>query len=249
MNLAINLLACCAAASCLLAQTEFDVATVKPSPTEFRGIILGEDGSFRAGGTTLKTLVSSVYDVPEFRIDGGSGWVDTDRWDIEARVSAAQKMTGAAFQLLLRALLEERFHLRATKELKEGDVYFLDLAKSGAKMRPSPDGARPEIRERAGVIASQKLTTELLAATLGRLLHRIVIDRTGLTAAYDVRITWTPEAGEGDPLRSGAALPPGGLEQRSIFAALEEDLGVKLTSGRAQVPSVTILSVERPGAN
>ena len=98
------------------------------------------------------------------------------------------------------------------------------------------------------MIASERLNTTLLVGTLTRYLGRNVIDRTGLTAAYEVYVSWTPEVGEGDPLLAGANPPPG-AEQRSLFAALEEDLGLKLTSGKQDVPAVTIVSAERPGEN
>ena len=246
----IVLIGCLVISNVLVAQTAFDVASVKPSGAGYRGITR-ENGSYRALGVTLKMLVATAYGVPEFSIEGGPGWAGTDRWDIEARAANAESLSGPKIEPPLRSLLEQRFRLRAIKESKEGNVFFLDVAKTGVKMKPAADSAgRPMIGAGNGMIGSNNLTTSLLVSFLTRFLGRTVIDRSGLTAGYEVHITWTPEVGEGDPLLAGAKPPAEArLEQRSIFSALEEDLGLKLTSGKQTIPTVTILSADRPDAN
>ncbi len=236
----------CIAASCLQAQPAFEVASVKPSGTGYQGITTGQNGSFRAIGVTLKALVAWAYGVPEFRVEGGPGWAGSQLWDIDARTNVA----GQPIEPPLRALLEQRFNLRATNESKEGNVFFLDIAKSGVKMRQTTSAEQPRINYSSFFISSPALTVPLLEGVLTRHLGSPVINRTGLTAAYEVYITWTPEVGEGDPGLIGAKPPlEAKIDQRSIFAALEEDLGLKLTSGKSETPLVTILSADRPGGN
>jgi uncharacterized protein (TIGR03435 family) len=232
-------------------QTVFEVASVKPSGTgRFGGTTTSEDGSYRTLGATLNMLVASAYGVPEFNVEGGPNWADSARWDIEAKSNASERLTGAKLETPLRTLLEQRFQLRATKEAKDGNVFFLDVGKSGVKMKAGAAGGRPMIGAGNGMISSNSLTTALLVGFLTRYLGRPVIDRTGLTATYEVYISWTPDAGEGDPLLAGARPPAEArIEARSVFAALEEDLGLRLSSGKQQVPAVTILSAERPGVN
>jgi uncharacterized protein (TIGR03435 family) len=243
-------LACLIAANGLAAQTTFEVASVKPSGTGYRGITR-ENGNFRAMGATLKMLIGTAYGVPDFAIEGGPGWVGSERWDVDARTGNGASLSGPNIEQPLRILLEQRFKVRAIKESKEGSVFLLDVAKSGVKMKPTPEsGGRPMIGAGNGMIGSNNVTTALLASTLTRFLGRPVIDRTGLTAGYEVHITWTPEVGEGDPLLAGAQPPPEArIERRSIFSALEEDLGLKLTPAKQQIPTVTIVSAERPDAN
>ncbi len=237
-------LAFCLASSCLFAQTTFEVASIKESGAGFRGISTTDDGRYSALGVTLKSLIATAYGVPVFRVEGGPGWSNSQLWDVEAK--APEKLSGAAIEAPLAALLESRFKLRVVKELKEGNVFFLDVAKSGVKMKPG--AGRSSVGAGNGMISSPNLTMALLTTTLTRLLGRPVLDRTGLTTGYEVYITWTFEAGEGDPTLS-APRPELNFDKRSIFAALEEDLGLKLSSSKQPIPLVTILSADRPDAN
>jgi len=89
-----------------------------------------------------------------------------------------------------------------------------------------------------------------LARSLGPLVNRIVIDKTGLTGNYDFQVTFTPEG------RGGAfGLPPGGPpvdapaadpNSPSLFTALQEQLGLKLDSQKGPVEVLVIDSVEPP---
>ncbi len=91
------------------------------------------------------------------------------------------------------------------------------------------------------------------AQSLGMFAGRIVLDRTGLTGAYDVNLTWTPDqmprpAGGGDqpPLINGAAVDPNGP---SLFTAVQEQLGLKLDSQRGPVETLVIDHAEKPVEN
>ena len=65
----------------------FDVASVKPSAIDDRRsmIQIQPGGSFRTSGSTLKMLLTFAYDVRDFQIIGGPGWITTDRFDIVAK--------------------------------------------------------------------------------------------------------------------------------------------------------------------
>ena len=67
----------------------------------------------------------------------------------------------------------------------------------------------------------------------------MVLDRTGLTGNFDFELQWTP-----DDLRGGAANPVG--DSPSIFAALREQLGLRLEPQRGPVEFLIVDSVERP---
>lgn len=72
---------------------------------------------------------------------------------------------------------------------------------------------------------------------------RPVVDRTGLEGLFDVEYTFAPQPpSPSTELAAGANVPP-------IFVALEEQLGLKLQSERAQVPVLVVESVERPAEN
>ncbi len=103
----------------------------------------------------------------------------------------------------------------------------------------SSDGtAGSKIRmRRSGVMMSDFAT--FLQGQVGR----PVVDRTGLEGLFDVEYSFAPQPpSPSTELAAGANVPP-------IFVALEEQLGLKLESDRAQVPVLVVESVERPTQN
>jgi uncharacterized protein (TIGR03435 family) len=82
---------------------------------------------------------------------------------------------------------------------------------------------------------------ENLVAALGSYgLSRMVLDRTGLKGMFDFEVRWTPENARGTAGNTQANDAP------SIFAALEEQLGLRLETQRGPVEFLVIDSVERP---
>jgi uncharacterized protein (TIGR03435 family) len=100
---------------------------------------------------------------------------------------------------MIQSLLEERFHLRAHRETKDLPAYELAVAKDGPRFHPIAAGEAP--RRAAGMTAEAartvwrdpRCTMERLRSMLARSLHAPVVDRTGLTATYDLELTWTAE--------------------------------------------------------
>lgn len=74
-----------------------------------------------------------------------------------------------------------------------------------------------------------------LTDALSGILKRKVLDRTGLTGEFDINLKWAP-----DP-----AVDPG----PAIFTAIEEQLGLKLESGKAPIDVLVIDRIERPTEN
>jgi uncharacterized protein (TIGR03435 family) len=92
----------------------------------------------------------------------------------------------------------------------------------------------------------------LLASNLSRTynsnLGRNVMDGTGLSGIFDVHLKWAPDdlAGAGPIASDGPAGASAGL---SLFAALQEQLGLKLESAKGPVEVLVIDHLERPSAN
>jgi len=256
----------------------FDVASVKPSATDDRRsmIQIQPGGSFRTSGSTLKMLLTFAYDVRDFQIIGGPGWITTDRFDIVAKPERSagaenppddpRKMTeeqrktvGDQMRERLRALLAERFQVVLHREAKEQSVYALVVAKGGPKLQPAqakePTGPRgPMMRMGRGELSGQGVELEMLTRTLSSQLGRTVIDRTGLTGNFDFKLTWTPDPGQsaGPPggLPPGAdAPPPPDPNGPSVFTALQEQLGLRLESQKGPVEMLVIDRVEKPSEN
>jgi uncharacterized protein (TIGR03435 family) len=133
----------------------FEVASIKKHPPEggrgMRVSMGGPDVSrFRASNVTAKMLIASAYRVKEFQISGGPDWINSERWDIDAKVEDSlvpelQKLPRQQQEvqqaLMLRPLLADRFKLQVTRSTKEGNVLALVVAKGGPKLKevPPPD--------------------------------------------------------------------------------------------------------------
>jgi uncharacterized protein (TIGR03435 family) len=135
----------------------FEVASVKPNTKTFNEHFLGAAGAFSGvrilpGGTLqaswvdLRGLIRRAYDLKPFQLEGGPGWLDTDKFDIMAR--AGRDATPAELNLMLRTLLAERFGLRVRQESREADVYALTRARSDGRLGPNITPTSPECAER-----------------------------------------------------------------------------------------------------
>ena len=93
-----------------------------------------------------------------------------------------------------------------------------------------------------------------IASQLSRIVGRIVVDKTNLPGAYDLTLTYAPDpglGGRGDlpPLVNGAPPPAAIMDRPSIFAAVQEQLGLKLESTRGPVDVLVIDRAEKPAAD
>jgi uncharacterized protein (TIGR03435 family) len=91
---------------------------------------------------------------------------------------------------------------------------------------------------------------------LSMVLGRPVLDRTGFTGTFDVRLDFAPDeaaaglprsAGAGDPESPAPAVDP--AAPPTIFAAIQEQLGLKIESVKGPVEVLVIDHVERPSQN
>ena len=244
----------------------FEAASVRPSGPDARGFInFLPGGGLRVVGISLKTLITLAYHVRDFQVSGGPAWVNSDRFDINARAEASETTESAPADLTkmtdeqrissaehakerLRHLLEERFQLAIHRETKEQQVYTLVVGKNGPKVKETKDG-NGMMRMGGGMLHGEGVQLDFLATTMSGQLGRLVIDKTGLTGKYYVDLSWTP-----DPGQAGAG-PFGELPQApdpngpSIFTALQEQLGLRLESQKASVETLVIDRVERPSEN
>ena len=237
-------------------QQDFEVASIKRSePGNARGSTFEflPGGGLRIANGTLRAILETAYDVREFQILGGPGWVNSERYDILAR-SVDSLANGAgipndvkAIRLRLQALLRQRFNLEVHRETRELPEYVLEVAKKGPKLIPGdasndPNNARTGIQRSCGQMIGTNATMANLSLMLARQLDRPVLDRTGLTGKYNFQFAWTPDTGpcSGSPDPSNAP---------SIFTALEETLGLRLESIKRPVDSLIIDHADKPSEN
>ena len=230
----------------------FEVATIKPTNPEFRGILVGgfRVGRFSAQGFTLKDLIGYACDVDNRQIFGGPKRCESDRYDVVGKPEKTGPLSQDNAKLMLQTLLTERFKLKIHREKKEMPVYVLTVAKGGLKMKPRTEGdggAPGGMGIKGPKIPGRNTTVQFLAAGLQKLvLDRPFLDETGLTGAYDFDLSWRPDpsqfGGQGDKI-------PGNPDDPDLFAAMQEQLGLKLTAQKGQAPVIVVDKAEKPLEN
>jgi len=235
------------------------------------------NGRLTAAGATVKTLICVAYGISDFQVLGGPNWIDEERYDVEATPGAAleeqlQKMTSDQSTLvkhqMLQTLLAERFKLTLHHDTKELPIYALVVAKGGSKLQETkPDDANPDpanasahptnkgrmrmsFQSTAIELTATGMAMDGLARQLASQLHSTVQNQTGLKGIYDFTVHFTPDDAGMDasgPGGSGASLSDN--SGTSIFAAVEDQLGLKLESKKGPVDVVVVDHVDKPSDN
>jgi uncharacterized protein (TIGR03435 family) len=232
---------------CLCAQPGFEVASIRPAGPGARGggIEITPGGRFSATNVSLRALLKFGYGIRDFQIAQPPNWFDSMHYDVLAK---AEREGGEdRMKIMVQSLLTERFELKLHRESKEMPAYVLTVSKNGAKIQSAKTGETGRVtRKGVGVIAGASASIAQLAEALsdvalnGRyILDRPVLDRTGLSGVYDFVLSWTPEPSGSTPDLSGP----------SLFTAVQEQLGLKLESQKAQVAIFVIDHVEKASAN
>ena len=222
----------------------FEVASVKPNRAGGGFAINTPPGGVIATNTTLKFLVQQAYSVQDFQVSGGPGWLDTERYNIDAK--APSQVTGDQLMLMLQVLLENRFRLIVHRGTKEVPAYFLSVGKSGPKLHePSSEGAANGFRMGTSRLSGRRVSMSGLTDVLTQLLRHPVSNRTGLTGFFDLALEWSPDETQ---LR-GPQDAIGDSAGPSIFTAIQEQLGLKLESTKSPIDVLVIDKAEKPSEN
>jgi uncharacterized protein (TIGR03435 family) len=231
----------------------FEVASIRPSQSggQGGGIKPLPDGrGYVAQNIPIKLMISLMYKVPMRQISGGPDWLNTDRYDVEARTDRPYGIDD--LHVMFQNLLADRFNLKFHKVVKEGPVYALTVDKSGLKMKADDREQDFKIPINAGsdnAFVGARVPMSYLCWWLGQQLQRDgrpVIDKTGLDKNYDFTLSFAPEL---PPEVSKDNLPAELRDRPSIFDAVREQLGLKLQAEKGPVDDYVIDHVERPSAN
>ncbi|HXS97048.1 MAG TPA: TIGR03435 family protein [Candidatus Limnocylindrales bacterium] len=213
----------------------FDAASVKPAlPDEKRSSMRVTAGRLTLTNVTLKSILTRAYDLADYQI-AGPDWIDSERFEIVATMPAETPMQRV--QEMLRTLLTERFNMAVHREPREMNVYGLVVGKKGIRMKEVAWGPGQR-NNSSGKFIGRSIDMPGLADWLSHVADRPVIDMTGLKAHYDIDLAWTPEKSATDP------------EARTIYEAIEEQLGLRLEQRKAPVEVLVIDRAEKtPIAN
>jgi uncharacterized protein (TIGR03435 family) len=237
---------------------KFEVAVVKLNKSgtdeQSGGILPG--GQFSVTNISMIQLLQFAYGVDENAISGIPAWFRSDRFDIVGK--GPTNTSDATLRLMLQSLLATEFKLAVRQEQKPQDGFALVAANGGPKLQKSasppatgsvaangqddPNERCKRTEKSTGIQADcTSISMVELAKRLRSLapayIDRPVVDLTGVSGTYDLKLQWTGRA------QIDAA---GGL---TIFDALTKQLGLKLEQWKIPLPGIAIEHVERLSGN
>ncbi len=230
----------------------FEMADVHVSPRSNNPSVRG--GMVRAGQYELRTatmldLISRAFEINSANIAGGPSWIETDRFDVIAKVPAGTPPE--SLKLMLQTLLADRFKLVVHNDNKAMTAYLLTAGKHPLLKQSDgagPGGCEPQESDYSPVINGSFLCHHVTVAEFAQALenwHRAPVmsyiganpvrDLTGLRGSWDFHIKWT---GRG-------LLTSAGSDGITLFDAVDKQLGVKLELQQTPLPVIVVDSVNQ----
>lgn len=250
----------CLAGSAFPQQPAFEVATIKPFDTKNGVVEAGfhvyPGGRLVAHAVPLKSLIVAAYDVGYWQLSGGEDWMEKEVYDVEAKPAAQSGeysirhtrfgIADDRVRQMLQSLLADRFHLQVTRETKTGPVYLLERSNKTLLLKPTKYSADQPVNGTAGFSGEVEYAgghffvfdssmPQLAKFGSNYILHKPVIDKTGLEGSFDYR----------DPdYRTEQE-----MDFQGAFPAFLQQVGLKLTSSQGPVETLVIKHAERPSPN
>ena len=219
-------------------------------------------GRLIATAITLRPILRLAYRAStgpllDCQLIGAPGWIDKDRFDIDAKPEGEpHRISRAQMQPLVQSLLADRFNLKAHVEVRELPVYDLIVVKDHFKIRLSEDQTPPMPMEapdsgdrgsytsrvdQSGVtISARAIPISTFVRGLQSHVDLVILDKTNLNGLFDVDLKFSTS------LTTAASTPDAAP---ALATAVEEQLGLKLESARGPVKVLVIDSVSKPTEN
>jgi len=228
------------------APRSFVVASIHLNPVPWHVLV-----GYSSSGTRLTleaydpvSLIMEAYRVEQYQVS--LALPRTEYYNLAAKAPDGVVPTRAEFRQMLQTLLADRFHLKFHREIRAMPVYALVLGKSGPKFKESaPDAkvvGRHGVNGRNQTVSASRYPMALLVTDLTSFLgvERPVLDKTGLTGAYDVHLEATPQWRiDNDPQ----------LDDISIFDALQGQLGLRIEPQKADIEVLVVDHIGKPSDN
>jgi uncharacterized protein (TIGR03435 family) len=212
----------------------FEVASVRLSqPGDGEMTSIGKWGlpRFRATNANLRLLLCIAYAVNESQIVGAPGWSDSQAYVIDAKAEGDQGLSYEQMQPLIQRLLVDRFHLKVHRETRNQSGSALEVAKNGPKLHAS-EGKSDMGQIMLDQLQCPKCSLGTLAAVLVRVTGHPVTDKTGVSGDFNIDLHYAPKEATDSPLPS-------------IYVALQEQLGLKLSPQQVPVEMLVVDHVDR----
>ena len=228
----------------------FSIVSIRPHGNAPAGTEGCNVDSCRFVDVPLRLLIDTAYNLSDKLVFGGPSWASSDHFDLDAKIDPpdlpATPLSRQQLVDMLQPVLADRFQLRVHHETRSFPAFNLVLAKGGSKLKPAvlapgtPAGPCQIASRGEGLTSAHNCWMDAIAHLLWSPSGRTVIDKTGLTGRYDFELHWTPDSVPADsPLAGGP----------SIFTAVQEQLGLKLSPSTAPLDVLVIDSAQRPSEN
>jgi uncharacterized protein (TIGR03435 family) len=228
---------------------EFDVSTIKPNNTGSGSTRVSmNDDMLQATNVHLKGMLELAFDVRQDSIFGLPHSVEASHYDVIAKVVDAdpkvlEKLTRAQRGDMVRHLLEDRFQLKWHREIRTLPVLDLVVKKGASKLTPSAvQNDDTSINTNNTTMTAKHASMNDFAQFLANQTHNPVIDKTGLAGKYDLQLKWRREEQGAQSSATDDPLP-------TLYTAIQEQLGLKLESGKGPVNVLVVDQITEPTEN
>jgi bla regulator protein blaR1 len=247
----------------------FEVATVKPSTPDGMMVMT----KFTPDGIQIRNApliliirqATGLLNSNDDQVIGVPSWVKTEKYDIQAKVSESDvpkldRLSHMERNEMMRSVLVDRFSFASHREIRELPVYELVVAKGGPKLKEAAPGdtyagglkddqgqsSPGMMRVGRGTVDCQAIPITSLMEILTQLSGRTVVDKTGLTGKYDIKLRWSSEDSHPNPDAGGAGTEAPFVD---FFTAIQEQLGLKLIPAKGPVNALVVDHIEKPSDN
>jgi uncharacterized protein (TIGR03435 family) len=233
---------------------DFGVATVKPNDTGSGSTRISiNDDLLQATNVRLDSMLEIAFDIRRDEIIGLPHWAQVNHYDITAKVvdmtpEQLRGLSDAQRRAMLQSLLEQRFHLKSHVESRTLPLLKLTVDKAGIKFteyQNPPEGQEDKkgnMSVNNEVMTATGIPMRSLVRFLSSQTHMPVVDETGLKGNYNFSMKW-----QRDDQGTDAGLHDQGLP--TLYAALPEQLGLKLESGKGPVDVLVVDNIDQPSGN
>ena len=225
----------------------FEAASVKAS-NETQWQDKTNPGLMVEHGATLRNLITLAFGVKDDQVSGGPKWMDSDRYDIDAKAAGPAK--DPELFRMLQTLLADRFHLEIHRETKPFPGYALLVSRGGIRAKAAADPVHPESQSHNGSLVAKAIPMGRFAQWLSRRISAPVVDATGLSAPFDFTLQWdstTDRAGLPNTLENA----PTAADPRAqpLYIAIQEQLGLRLEPRNVPMEMIEVARAEKPTLN
>ena len=188
---------------------------------------------FTMRSVPLTFLIQFAYKIDRQEyISASPDWMESQEYDVSAKVEGDQQLTLEQMRPMLQRLLESRFHFVSHRETRMVSGFALLVAKGGPRLQPSKDRTHLSAQMLSNGLDATHMGVAQFADVLAHRAGQPIVDKTGLTGFYDFKLSYSPG---NDP---NSTLP-------DFFTAIQEQLGLKLEPQKLPVEFLIIDHVDK----